>query len=456
MSRRSTWLGSTRRFVALAALVLVACATDDPLGPPDDGFGALRVERIAAIGDGYLAGVTDGALFRSAQEASIPALFARAVGQTEGFTQPLVGDPGFAVDAEEGGRLTLLGTRPLALERLPTGGPPLVSDPSRPFDNLAVPGALLSEVGSARSRGTSILGNPFYDVVLRDRGTALEQLAEIDPTLVLVGYGTADVLTFALAGGDSELAPGLPTPPNVFANLYAALLDQVLASADQVVVFTLPDPSRMPFVETVPPIVVDPRTGEPVRVITNVPVIDPETGEQATDEEGNPLFEPRAVTVPLLGPEGPLDADDRVILEALPILAEGRGIQRGILDGTGEPLPDRLVLDRSELASIEGAVQAYNETIRRLARERDLAIVDVRRFQVDLEATGVVTDEVRLDVDYPGGQGFGLDGARFTPKAYGALTNRLIDAVNERFGARIPHVRTAELPGVPLLDIAAP
>jgi len=446
MSRLSTWF---------VALVLVACATDDPLGPPDDRLGALRVERIAAIGDGYLAGVTDGALFRSAQEASIPALFARAVGRAEGFTQPLVGDPGFAVGAEEGGRLTLLGTQPLVLERVSAGGPPL-ADPSGPFDNLAVPGALLSEASSARSRGTSILGNPFYDVVLRDRGTVVEQLAELDPSLVLVGYGTADVLTFALAGGDPELVPGLPTPPNVFANLYAALLDQVLGAAGQVVVFTLPDPSRMPFLEAVPPIVIDPRTGEPVRVITNIPVVDPETGEQATDEDGNPLFEPRAVTVPLLGPQGPLDEDDRVILEALPLLAEGRGIPQGILDGTGEPLPDRLVLDRSEVASIETAVQAYNETIRRLARERDLALVDVRRFQVDLEATGVVTDEVRLDVGYPGGQGFGLDGARFTPKAYGAITNRLIDAVNERFGARIPHVRTAELPGVPLLDIAAP
>jgi len=449
MSRRSTG------FITLTALVLATCATDDPLGPPDGRLGALRVERIAAVGDGYLAGVTDGALFRSAQEVSIPALFARAVGRTDAFTQPLVGDPGFAVGAEEGGRLTLVGTRPLALERVPAGGPPL-ADPSRPFDNLAVPGALLSEAGSARSRATSILGNPFYDVVLRDRGTVLEQLAELDPTLVLVGYGTADVLTFTLAGGDPDLAPGLPTPPNVFANLYAALLDQALASTEQVVVFTLPDPSRMPFLETVPPIVLDPRTGEPVRVITNIPVIDPETGEQATDEEGNPLFEPRAVTVPLLGPEGPLEEDDRVTLDALPALAEGRGIPRGILDGTGEPLPDRLVLDRVELATVEGAVQAYNETIRRLARERNLALVDVRRFQVDLEATGVVTDEVRLDVDYPGGQGFGLDGARFTPKAYGAITNRLIDAVNTRFGARIPHLRTAGLPGVPLLEVGTP
>jgi len=112
MSRRSTG------FITLTALVLATCATDDPLGPPDGRLGALRVERIAAVGDGYLAGVTDGALFRSAQEVSIPALFARAVGRTDAFTQPLVGDPGFAVGAEEGGRLTLVGTRPLALERV--------------------------------------------------------------------------------------------------------------------------------------------------------------------------------------------------------------------------------------------------------------------------------------------------------------------------------------------------
>lgn len=441
--------------LAWALVVLGACASDDPLSISDDRLGELRVERIVAVGDGLLAGATDGALFRTGQEFSIPALFAQAVGREESFVQPLVADPGLAI-LDDGGRLTLEGTSPLALRRLPAGGPPLEPDFPRPFDNLAVPGALLAEYPVARDSETSIFGNRLYDVVLRDRAPVLEQVRELDPTLVLVGYGASDALLFALAGGDPDLAPGLPTPSATFERLYGELLDELLEIADQVVVFTVPDPTRMPFLDAVRPVVVDFETGEAVRVIVNVPVIDPETGEQVIDQDGNPVFRTESVTVPLIGPDGELEQGDRVTLDALPLIMEGVGVPRGILDGTGEPLPDRVVLDAAESAAMGTAVAAYNEAIVRLAGQRGLPVVDVRRFQVDLEATGVVTDAVRLDRSYPGGQGFGLDGARFTPKAYGAITNRLVDAVNARFGARIPHVRTAELPGVPLLDTPGP
>lgn len=434
------------------AIVVVACASDDPLSVPGDRLGELRVDRIVAIGDGLMAGATDGALFRSAQRHSIPALFARAVGREASFVQPLVPDPGFAV-LGEGGRLALDGIRPLALRRLDAGGPPLEPDLPRPYDNLAVPGALLVEAPVARSSGTSAFGNRLYDLVLRDRGPVLEQLRELEPSLVLVGYGASDALVFALAGGDPDLAPGLPTSPATFDRLYGELLDDVLQSTDQVVVFTVPDPTRMPFLDAVRPIAVDFDTGEPARVITSVPVLDPETGEQVLDEDGNPVFRMEAVTVPLLGPDGELEEGDRVTLDALPLLTEGIGVPRGVLDGTGESLPDRVVFDADESAAVTAAVDAYNQAIERHARERGLPVVDVRRFQIELEAIGVVTDAVRLDRSYPGGQGFGLDGARFTPKAYGAITNRLIDAVNARFGARVPHVRTADLPGVPVLDV---
>ena len=61
--------------------------------------GAL--ERIVAIGDGFLAGERDGALYRGGQDLSIPALFAAHAGVTD-FAQPLISDPGLATAGENG------------------------------------------------------------------------------------------------------------------------------------------------------------------------------------------------------------------------------------------------------------------------------------------------------------------------------------------------------------------
>ena len=54
---------------------------------------------------------------------------------------------------------------------------------------------------------------------------------------------------------------------------------------------------------------------------------------------------------------------------------------------------------------------------------------------------------VLLTSEWLFGQAFSLDGYSFTPKGYGLVTNVLIDTVNAHYGSRLPHVRTADLPG---------
>lgn len=415
-------------------------------GGPLESFpnrtGDLDLERIVAIGDGLVAGARDGALFRTGQETSVPALFARQAGGSA-FVQPLIPDPGIATEGDTGGRLSLVSAFPPVIERLPRGGPPLDADLDRPYDNLGVPGARVAEAAVARSSATSIGGNPFYDIVLRDRGTFAEQAAELDASFVLLSIGTGDVLEYARAGGDPALAPGLPTPVRTFENLYDLFLDQLLAVTDQIVLFNVPDVTALPFLTTVPPVVVNPLTGDPVMVTVIETVVDPQSGDTLTFQ--------RQVAVPLRGPDGPLDPGDQVSLDARPLLAEGTGIpeEQG---GTGAPLPDRVVLDTGEQALARDAVAGYNDAIAALAREHELAVVDVAAVVRLVASGGLVSDGILLTADFLTGQAFGLDGLRFSAKGYGVITNRLIDAVNDRYGASLPHVRTADLPGVPLFD----
>lgn len=435
-----------RSGLALGAVVLLtACLgeSDVPLEAFPDRARPLDPSRMVAIGDGFLAGAQDGALYDSGQAFSVPSLLSGLVGATD-FVQPLVADPGFALVEGAGGRLTLVSAFPPVIERLPRGGPPLLPDLARPYNNLGVPGALAAEAISTRSGGTSITGNPFYDLVLRDRGTFAEQAAELDATLVLVWLGTTDVLEYVAAGGDETLTRGLPTSPASFAGILEVLLDRVRELTAAGAVFNVPDVTRFPLLHAVPPIVIDPLTGEPVLITIFERVVDPMTGDTLTVQ--------RQVPVPLIGPEGPLGPGDLVTLEAAPLLEEGMGIPVE-LDGTGEPLPDRVVLDVGEQFLVREAVSGYNEALERLAAERGFALVDIHGLVEELGEGGIVSDGVRLGTEWLTGQAFSLDGATLTPKGYGLVTNSLVDALNGRYGSRLPHVRTATLPGIPLLSL---
>jgi lysophospholipase L1-like esterase len=442
-------------FLAVALLLAAAgsaCRLDEsvPLAI-EDRLGGIDPQRIVAIGDDYAAGAADGALYAGAQGFSLPALLAAHLSGDPLF-QPLVSDPGLALDETDAGRLQLISLVPLELERA-TAGAPLVPSPGRPFDNLGVPGALVSEALIAESSATSVLGNPFYDLVLGGRGTFVEQAAALDPTLVLLWIGTSDVMRYVVAGGDPDLAPGLPTPVGTFANAYEALLDAVLATADQVVLFTIPDPRSMPLVRAVPGIVLDPDTGQPVEITVIVPVIDPETGEPVLDPvTGDTLFAQQQSTVPLLGPAGPLAPADFALLSALPLLDEGIGVPASV-GGTDEPLPDRAVFDVAEQADVGAAIAGYNQAIVALAAEHDLPLVDVHALVEALAGPTLVSDGILLSADYATGQAFSLDGARFTPKGYGVVANLVIDALDARYGGSVPHLRTDGLPGTPLLGL---
>ena len=455
MSRKPRCDSAARRampVVLVALLAAAGCRLDEsvPL-EVEDRLGGIDAERVVAIGDDFAAGAADGALYEEAQALSLPALLSLHL-SGDPLLQPLVSAAGIALDEEEGGRLELVSLTPLELVRSPAGVP-LLPSPGRPFDNLGVPGALVTEALSTESSATSTFGNPFYDLVLRGQGTFADQVAELDPSLVLLWIGTSDVLRYVAAGGDSDLAPGLPTPVGTFANAYESLLDAVLQTTDQVVLFTIPDPRSMPLVHAVPRFVLNAETGEPVIITVIEPVIDPETGQPVVDPvTGDTLQAARQSTVPLLGPLGPLAPADLVLLNALPLLEEEIGIPEAV-GGSGALLPDRAVLDGAEQSEVGAVVAGYNQAIAALAADRDLPLVDVHALVETLADEGLVSDGIFMSADYATGQAFSLDGARFTPKGYGLIVNLVIDALDARYGGSVPHIRTGTLPGIPLLGL---
>ena len=256
--------------------------------------------------------------------------------------------------------------------------------------------------------------------------------------------------------GLSDASPWLSLAVvGTFALAYEELLESVLEITDQVVLFTIPDLRDVPLARAIPGIVRDPVTGLPVIITVIEPVLDPVTGQPVIDPvTGDTLLAQRPSTVPLLGPAGPLAATDLVLLSAQPLLTEGVGVPVSV-GGTGQALPDSLVLDAAEQGEIGAAIVGYNQVIASLAAEHDLALVDVDALVERLATGGIVSDGVLLTGEYAG-QAFSLDGATFTPKGYGVIANLVIDALNLRYGGSVPHLRTDVLPGTPLLAFPSP
>lgn len=274
-----------------------------------------------------------------------------------------------------------------------------------------MPGALGYEALTAESQATSLSGSPFFDFVLRDRGTWQEQADRLGATLVTVFLGSNEVLGYATQGG---VAPGLPVPVSSFGLVYDVFVTGLLQTTRQVVLFNVPDVTSIPFLTTVPPVVVDPTTLEPVPG-------------------------PGGAPIPLIGPAGPLDPGDLVTLNAVALLLQGVGIPAGA-DGTGEPLPDGVVLDAAEQQTARTAVQGYNAAIAEVAARNGLPLVDIHALLADLAAHGMT--------EFLTGGLFSLDGIHPTCKGYGIIANEAIVAINGAFGASIPLVSIADLPGV--------
>jgi lysophospholipase L1-like esterase len=386
------WL--TRSAAALAALLSVAGVA------AAQSAGSADFSRYVALGDSLTHAFSSGGVVNSVQVVSYPALIARQAGALD-FQQPLISEPGIPPLLA----LQSLSPGPVIVPRSATPGAPTNLNLPRPYNNLGVSGFRVHDVLA------TVTANPLVDTVLRGIASPLQQAAALQPTLVTLWIGNNDVLAAATSGRVIEGVTLTPVPQ--FRDDYAAILDTLRALGADVVAATIPAVTALPFVTTIPPVVVNPATREPVLV------------------NGQP--------VPLLGPDGPLAPGDRVLLTASPLLAQGIGIPRPI--GSGLPLPDDVVLDAEEVAEIAARQGAYNIVIRAESRNRGVAVVPIDEIFDDIVANGFgVGGNIVYTTDFLTGGLFSYDGVHPTPFGYAVVANAFLETINEAFGASIPAV----------------
>lgn len=353
--------------------------------------------RYVALGDSLTAGFADGGLYRSAQQGAYPVRLARLAGLRATLEQPWMTEPGIpaALRFKADSRASLV-------PRAGLGSPVNLTLP-RPYDNLAVPGA---KVGDAL-RASSDAGG-LGDLVLRGLGTQLEQALLLEPTFVSVWLGNSDVLGAAVSG--IVLDGATLTPLDRFSRDVHEVLQSLAAGGTAAgVIATIPRITDLPYVSAL--------------------------DTRALDEHGLPL-QAEGSALPLLGPDGPLEAGDFVLLSASPRLARGDGVARA-RGGSGVALPDEVVLSRLEARQVNDRIRQYNEVIRQAAADVGFAVVETAELYREWSRDGVRLGRERFGTGYPDGGLFSLDGLHPSALGQALLANAFAEAINAAYGASI-------------------
>jgi hypothetical protein len=105
------------------------------------------------------------------------------------------------------------------------------------------------------------------------------------------------------------------------------------------------------------------------------------------------------------------------------------------VNGVGVPLADKWVLTSNELASIKAATDAYNATITEIAAANEnVALIDLNAILREA-ASGIKFDRYTLTTGLVTGGLVSLDGIHLTGRGYALMANRILGAVDAKFGS---------------------
>lgn len=402
------------RVVAVAILVILAAT------PTWAARGKADFTKYVALGDSYGAGVVNSSLVESHQRKNYVALLARQTG-TADFQIPTVSQPGISPE------LQLFSINPLVIQpKAATPGAPTNAQLQRPYNNLSIPGARASDLLELSGFGEpDTTAKLFAQFILRGLGTSVEQTIALQPTFISLWIGGNDVLGAVLAGSPAAL-----TPIDEFTADYDKIVETLTLGVPNagMVLGSVADVAALPYATTIPPVIINPSTGQPLLV------------------NGAPVF----YVADLGGGEiGQLTPGSLVTLAASSFLATGYGIPAALapvlppLPDIGKPLPDAVVLTPQEIATINQRVNQVNQVIFQTGAKYDIPVVDFVSYFNELKG-GLHIGGIELDASFLTGGTFSYDGFHPTDLGYALLANRFIETINDAYGTKIPFVSITE------------
>jgi hypothetical protein len=436
----------------LAVLAFAVNCTPE-LSNPEPQAGECNFSHCIAIGGDYMAGYQDGALTDNGQRHSIPALlnrqFAEYLGGSAYYFSPVYSGFGlnskpwespFVGPSHLGDRVDCEGTVSLGPIKDSVAASVAASmyanAGSLPNNNFSVPFARFSDYtvpafGSAPNAGM----NPYYHHMASAPGTStlLGDAVNANATFFSAWIGMEDIYEYARNGGEGATI----APASTFGVYLDTILASLTANGAKGVIANIPDFRYMPYYTLVP------WNGAEMAFSTADSLNDIYDVSGLTHirfHEGHNAF----VINDQNAPSGVRQIRRNEYITLGVPLDSMKCNFMGILFST---VPDRYVLDSSEVAFIDMNIAAYNAVIAQKAAQYGLAFVDANGFFRSVH-TGMMWDGVTFSTTFVSGGFFSLDGYHPNQKGYSLLANEFVYAINARYGATVPTVNCFECDGV--------
>ncbi len=420
----------TPLYIGLAALALAASCK-----PEIDSFeaqaGEANFTKYIAVGNSLTAGFADGGLYLEGQGVAYPNLIAEQLKHVGGgeFRSPL-----FSEDQRNGSGY-------LQLAALVDGQPQMTNVTSNlayrsqnrltkfsgEIENLGVPGMRL-DLAFAPQFGAL---NMYFERLLTDaevnQRTYFDFTGSRNHTFFSFWLGNNDVLGYAMNGAVQN--PQDPTTTltsvNTFNALYNNFINKLTENNQKGVVATIPTVTSIPYFNTV----------TTARLEAGVSA---STGGQFTKIYIQTATGPREAT-----------SED---LFTLTFPTDTLGKTSNGIPGYGliqlNPLADRFVLDKDEIAEINARVTAFNDIIKTVANNKNLALADAQAYLNRVKSPGIMYNGVGVNASFITGNAFSLDGIHLTPMGNALIANLFIDAINAKYRSSIPKVDATQYRGV--------
>ena len=299
--------------------------------------------------------------------------------------------------------------------------------------NISVPFAHVSEYNNA-SLGISP-SYPFYNRFASQPGisTMLSDAKAQQPTFFALWAGMEDIYDYARNGGYNQTI--------LSSSSFSLYLDSICSLAPQGVIANIPDLSSFPFYTLVPWNGADLNQGKTDSLNLAYFGSPPYTGLDTFHVGKNGfMIEDPASTSPPAGYRKMRSGE--YILLTIPLDS-----LKCYKMGTFIPLPDRYVLDSSEVSVINTAIINYNMVISAKAQQYGLALVDMNAYFKSV-VKGIKWNGVDLNATFVSGGFFSLDGYHPNQKGYALIANEFVKAINSKYNSTIPTVNCPECSGI--------
>ena len=437
--------------VFIAVMAIVSCKPS--LDEPRYSSGEAVFTKFVAIGDGFGAGFSDGALTRKGQSAAVPNLLAAKFLLADGgeFTQALLqagNGAGYDFISNTWSGVAYLTSyincqneSSFKINKNTFDNRSLDWMGANHYNNYCIPGLKSFQAYSQFAGKSYPAGNVFYHRMASDTGvtglssTVLSDAQYLNPTFVMIWIGSSDVYNYAFSGGAGEVG-GLTTfditPVDTFQAAINYIFNGLTGANQKGIVVNIPDLQDVPYFNTLP-------------------------------YNGLKLTAQQAIDLNAVSPAGiNFSEGNNALVIAEPAGGVIRQIKRGeyILNcinadsiscgawGTPQkPIPAQYVLDSTEVSKINNRISIFNSDLRTAANTKGLAFFDFNRFMSSLKS-GYSFSGVSATSNMFYGGAISLDGFHLTPRGYALVANDCIKSINAKYKSNLPLVNTVDYNGV--------